>query len=145
MNLIKLHPSQDLLAAHNRFRIFDDFFAPFTVQKPLTNDPTTPIVDIYDRDDKIVIEAEMPGFDKKEIHVDVKGKSLTLYGERHQEEEKKEERSYRKERYYGRFERSFNLPYEANPDTIRANYKKGVLTLEIPKPREQKAKQITIN
>ena len=146
MNLIKVHPRRDLFHVDsNPFRLFDDFFTPFTGFRQLTTDITTPTVDIYDKDDKIVIDAEMPGFDKKNIHVDVKGRLLTLSGERQQDEEVKEEKSYRRERYYGKFERSFNLPYEVNPETIVAQYKKGILTLEIPKPEEQKAKQITIN
>ena len=145
MNLIKVHPRRTLCPTEDPFRLFDDFFTPLTGFKAAGDDVNPPTVDIYDRDDKIVIEAEMPGFDKKDIHVDVKGKLLTLAGERKRDEEVKEKKTYRRERYYGKFERSFNLPFEIDPDTIAANYTKGVLALEIPKPKEQKTKQITIN
>lgn len=145
MNLIKVNPRRNPFPTEDPFRLFDDFFAPFAGCKAVADDVNPPTVDIYDKDDKIVIEAEMPGFDKKDIHVDVKGRHLTLAGERKRDEEVKEKKSYRRERYYGKFERSFNLPFEIDPDTITANYTKGVLALEIPKPQEQKTKQITIN
>jgi len=132
-------------ADNNLFGYWTIFFTPFIGQHPLTEDLTAPTVDIYDEDDKIVIEAEMPEFDKNNIHVVVNGWLLILTGEQHQEETVKEEKRYRQERSYGKFERSFNLPYEINLDTIMANYKKGVLTLEIPKLQEQKTRQITIN
>ncbi len=145
MNLIKVQPRRNPFPVDDPFRLFDDFFTPLAGLRPVANNVNPPTVDIYDKGEKIVIEAEMPGFDKKDINVDVKGKLLTLSGERNRDEEVKEEKSYRRERYYGKFERSFNLPFEINPDTITANYKKGVLALEVPKPQEQKTKQITIN
>ncbi len=91
-----------------------------------------------------MIDAELPGIDKKDITVDVKGKRLTLGGERREDEEIKEENRYRRERRYGRFERTFSMPFEIASETVTAKYENGILRLEIPKPEEQQQKQITI-
>jgi HSP20 family protein len=69
---------------------------------------------------------------------------LSLSGERSGDKEIKEEKIYRRECSYGRFERSFMLPSEVDPDSIKAEYKDGVLKIEVPKPEEQKPKQISV-
>jgi HSP20 family protein len=105
----------------------------------------TPVVDIYDNDDAIVIKAELPGVDKKDIVVDVDGGRLTLRGERSSENEVKEDSYHRRERAYGKFERVFTLPAEVDPDMIEADYRDGILKINIPKPEEKKPKQITVH
>ncbi|PIE64670.1 MAG: hypothetical protein CSA26_07230 [Desulfobacterales bacterium] len=128
------------------FSLFDDFFTPFSGGISETRENTyLPSVDIYEQDEKLCIEAELPGFDKKEIKVDVKGNFLTLGGERFSNKEVNENNRFRKERRYGKFERTFRLPFEATGDQIKATYRDGVLTLIIEKPEEQKPKQITID
>jgi HSP20 family protein len=104
-----------------------------------------PAVDIFDNKDHIVIKAEIPGMDKKDIEIDVKDRILTLKGERSFEDEVKEDNYYRKERSYGKFYRAFTLPMDVNTDQIKADYKDGVLKIDIPKPEEKKPKQITIH
>jgi HSP20 family protein len=104
-----------------------------------------PVVDIYDNDHNIVIKAELPGVAKQDIVVDVKGRFLTLKGERSSENEVKEDKYHRKERAYGKFKRVFTLPAEVDPDKIKADYKDGVLKIDIPKPEKQKPKQITVH
>jgi HSP20 family protein len=105
----------------------------------------SPAVDMFDDDDKIVIKAELPGMDKKEISVDIDNRVLTLSGERNYDNEVKEENYYRRERSTGRFKRAFNLPADVDADQIKADFKDGVLRVEIPKPEEQKPKQITVH
>jgi HSP20 family protein len=104
-----------------------------------------PAVDVYDNDKDIVIKAELPGMDKKDMVVQVNGRFLTLKGERSSENEVKEDKYHRRERSYGKFERVFTLPAEVDPDKITADYKDGVLKIHIPKPEEQKPKQITVH
>lgn len=146
MNLIKVHPRRNLFHTDpDPFRVFDNFFAAQTGCRTLPNETITPTVDIYDKDNKVVIEAELPGFDKKDINVDVKGRELTLSAEHKKEEEIKEEEVVRRERYYGKFKRRFNLAFDINTETISASYKNGVLILEVPKPKEREAKQIAIH
>jgi HSP20 family protein len=127
-------------------RVFDDFFLPHTT----TEDGSltwgwNPVVDIYDNENDIVIKAELPGVSKKDIEIDIKDRVLTLKGERSADNEAKEDNYYRRERTYGRFERSFTLPANVDPDKIKADYNDGVLKIEVPKPENQKPKQITVH
>ncbi len=134
------------LRPYRHGRLFDDFFAPFNTRfENGVEHGMMPAVDIYEKDEKIVFEAELPGIDKDKIKVDVKGNLLTLSGERNSEQETKENGHYRRERRFGSFERTFRLPFEATEEHIEASYKDGVLTLTVEKPEEQKPKQITIN
>ena len=148
MELARYMPRRPLLATRpdTITRLFDEFFTPFVnfdSQMP-TSAGLNLQVDIYEKDNRIVIDAELPGIDKKDITVDVKGKLLTLGGERREDEEIKEENRYRRERRYGRFERTFSMPFEIDPESVTAKYENGILRLEIPKPEEQQQKQITI-
>jgi HSP20 family protein len=104
-----------------------------------------PAVDMFDDGDKLVIKAELPGMDKKDISVDIEDRVLTLSGERDYDNEVKEENYYRRERAQGTFKRVFNLPADVNSDKIKADFKDGVLKVEIPKPEEKKPKQITVH
>ncbi len=147
MQLTRCAPRHGIMRRQSDFsRLFDDFLAPFSVNgNGIEVNGMTPSVDIYEHDEKIVLNAELPGLKKEDITVDLKGKTLTLKGERKTEEEVKEENSYRRERHYGKFERSFRLGFEVDPETVEAKYENGVLKLTIPKPQEQKNKQIAIH
>jgi HSP20 family protein len=127
--------------------LFNDFFSPLVMNVKSAGLQESPNlqVDIYEKDNMIIINAELPGINKEDISVDIKGKLLTLTGERKSDEEIKEENCYRRERRYGKFERSFNLPFEMSEEMVKATYNNGILRLEIPKPEEQVAKKITIN
>lgn len=146
MQLATFSPHRNLRPFNRNLNLFDDFFAPFS---GVVNDTVArgyrPSVDIYEKEDRLCIEAELPGFDKENIKVDVNGRLLTIGGERVNNEEVKDENKYRRERHYGSFERSFKLPFEVNEEQISATYKDGILTLLVEKPEEQKPKQITIN
>jgi HSP20 family protein len=152
MNLVRYSPHHRLSSTnHMGSRIFDDLFSDFFSPLTMTGRPanlqesTSLKVDIYEKDETIVINAELPGVAKEDISIDIKGKLVTLGGERKTDEEINEENCYRRERRYGKFERTFNLPFEVNGDTVKATYDMGILKLEIPKPEEQVAKKITIN
>lgn len=152
MNLVRYNPKRRMAVSHrpsSRFfdDIFDDFFSPFSsTHSSLKRSELNSVkVDIYEKDEKIVLEAELAGVAKEDITVDVKGKILTLGAERKNDEEVTEENSYRRERSYGSFERKFSLPFEVEADNIQANLNNGVLTLTINKPEAQVAKKITIN
>lgn len=147
MNLVKWNPLREMeTLSHRVNRLFDGDFFPsawFSEESGLRN--WRPVVDIYDQNEKIVIKAELPGVDKKDIHVDVKDGVLTFSGERSYENEVKEENYHRKERAVGEFHRSFTLPEGLDPDKIDADYKDGVLKIEISKPEESKPKKIAIH
>lgn len=103
-----------------------------------------PKVDIFGEEGQIVLKAELPGVDKDNISIDVNGRMLTVKGERSADNEVKEDNYYMRERSYGKFERSFTLPAETDLEQIKAEYKDGVLKLNIPKAESSKPKQITI-
>jgi HSP20 family protein len=126
-------------------RIFDETAGTRNFNDEVSKCDWRPIVDIYDTEKGIVINAELPGVSRDDITVDVKENILTLKGERKINEEVTEENYYRKERCSGKFERAFTLPNTIDPAKITANFKDGVLKVEIPKPEERKPKQIKIN
>lgn len=146
MNLVKWNPWREMPALHNRMnRLFDDPF--FSIGRLAEDDSLgmwNPAVDLYEKDDHFVIKAELPGVDRQDIRIDLKDRVLTLSGERTQEQEVKEENYYRKERSYGKFQRAFRLPADVDSDKIKAEFKDGVLQVEVPKPNEIKAKTVTI-
>jgi HSP20 family protein len=124
---------------------FDDFFGDlFKAERTNLTRGWHPKVDIFEEADQIVMKAELPGVEKDKIAIDVDGRVLTVKGERSSDNEVKEDNYYRRERSYGRFERSFTLPDETDSEKIRADYKDGVLTLNIPKPASSQTKQITV-
>ena len=147
MTLVKWTPFRDMMTFQDRMnRFFDDpLFRTGWHDDDLALTSWHPMVDIYDDGDKVVIKAEIPGMDKKDISIDLKERVLTLKGERSYNNEAKEDKYYRKERAYGKFERSFTLPVGLNHKDIKADYKDGLLKIEIPKPEEEKPKQITIH
>jgi len=127
-------------------RFFEEpFFMPGFGTEDMAMSNWQPKVDVYDDKDNIIIKAELPGVDKKGISIDLKDRILTLKGERSEEKEVKEERFYRKELSYGRFERSFTLPSNVKPEQVKADYKDGILRIEVQKPEHEKPKQITVH
>ena len=147
MELIRWNPMKSMFNVPSRFdTLFDSFFFPTRADSGQEGIWSwNPVVDVYENDNAIVVKAELPGVDKEQISVNVEGRILTLKGERKTENEAKEENYYRRERTYGSFERSFTLPAEVDPESIKAEYKDGVLKIEVPKPEEKKAKQITVH
>lgn len=147
MQLIKWSPTRDLLGLrHNMNSLFDDFFYP--TRKSSGDEgfgSWNPAVDIYEESDSLVVKAEIPGVDKEGITVDVKDRILTIKGERNKDNEVKEDKYYRREQTYGRFERAFALPAAVDPESIKAEYKDGVLKVTVPKPEQSKPKQITVH
>lgn len=147
MELIRWNPMREMFNIRRQMNHwFDDAFNP-TVQNDaeLSLWDWHPVVDVYDNDENIVIKAELPGIDKKDINIDVKDGVLTLKGERSYDNEVKKDKYYRRERSFGKFERTFQLPVDVNPEKISADYKDGILKINIPKPEEQKPKQITVH
>jgi HSP20 family protein len=126
--------------------MFDDpFFRTRRMAEDTGMGMWNPAVDLYEKDDKFVINAELPGVEKKDITIDLKDRILTLSGERSYDNEVKEENYYRRERAYGKFHRAFTLPADVDSDKIKAESKNGVLQVEVPKPESKKPKQVTIH
>jgi HSP20 family protein len=96
-----------------------------------------PKVDVKEEDKEIIVSAELPGMDQKDIDVTVANDSIRISGEKKQEEEKG---YYRRETFYGTFERVIDLPAEVDENKAEAEFSKGVLTIRLPKSEEAQAK-----
>jgi len=130
-------------------RLFDDFSgglfrSPFRSRE--VKWPAAPAVDFTDTEKAYELTAELPGMDEKNVEVKVANGVLTIKGEKQEDKEEKKKDYYLRERNYGSFERSFQVPDGVDADKIEANYKKGVLTVTLPKrPEAQKtAKKIDV-
>ena len=147
MQLVKWNPRKDFFSLRNRMNsmLNDFFYSPAWEDFHSSLTDWNPIVDIYEKDDQIIIKADLPGIEKKDIHIDVKDRVLTIKGERASENEVKKHNVYRRERALGRFERSFTLPGKVDAEDIKASHKDGVLKIEIPKPEDQKSKTIAVH
>jgi HSP20 family protein len=104
-----------------------------------------PAVDIFETEHELVVKADLPDADPKDLDIRIENNILTIRGERRFEKNVKEENCMRVERAYGSFSRSFSLANTVNSEAIKAEYKNGVLTLSIPKREEAKPKQIKVN
>ena len=104
----------------------------------------SPVVDIIETQNDLVVRAELPGMNRDDIDIEVTDESLTIRGERKFDEEAKD--SYiRVERPYGPFQRSFSIGVPVQPDKVKANYHDGLLEVTIPKAEETKPKKIKVN
>jgi HSP20 family protein len=103
-----------------------------------------PPVDIYETENELVLKADLPDLEEKDIDVRVENNSLTIRGERKFEKDVNEDNYLRVERAYGPFTRTFSLPNTVSTESIRAEYGNGVLTLHLAKREESKPKQIKI-
>ena len=105
-----------------------------------------PVVDVAETDTAYEITAELPGMDEKNIEVKLANNSLTIKGEKRDEKEETKKDYYMRERSFGSFQRSFTVPEGVDTDKIEASFKKGVLTVTLPKTVEAKKaeKKITV-
>lgn len=147
MSLIRWSPARDLLSIREDMnRLFNDFLGRTEGQEGTWwGGAWAPPVDLYEADDALILTAELPGFAKDEVNVEIKDNTLTLKGQRQQETKVKEEQYHRRERIYGSFQRAFMLPATVDPDKVTATYKDGVLELRLPKSEAAKPKRIAIS
>ena len=104
-----------------------------------------PAVDIVENEKELVLKADLPDLEEKDIDVRVENNMLTVSGERKYEKDVKEDNYLRVERAYGAFSRSFSLPSTVNTEAIKAEYTKGVLTITLPKREEARPKQVKVS
>jgi HSP20 family protein len=103
-----------------------------------------PAVDLLERDDSLVLKADLPGLTRDDVQIEVRDNVLTLAGERKAEHEGRQNGYYRIERSFGRFSRSLQLPDGIDPDRIAAAFENGVLEVTIPKPQQPQPRRIEI-
>jgi len=124
-------------------RLFEDAFTRM-VNEPRATRPWSPAVDIYETENELVLKADVPDVDPKEIDVHVENQTLTISGERKFEQENTSKGFHRIERSYGTFVRSFAVPNSFDTDKIGAGFKNGVLTVTLPKKEAAKPRQVKI-
>lgn len=149
MAIVRWEPFRDLVSLQDRMnRLFDSSYR--AVGAPGEEDwalggSWAPAVDIFEHEGNIVLKAELPGVEAKDVDIRVENNVLTLRGERKFDNEVKRESYHRVERSYGAFSRSFTLPTVVDTGNIKAEFKEGVLRVTLPKREEAKPKQIAIS
>jgi HSP20 family protein len=142
--LTRWEPTRGLTTLQDQVnRLFNDSFRRSDAEAGLST--WTPSVDVYETEHELVVKADLPEIDPKDLDIRVESNVLTISGERKFEKKVNEESYLRVERSYGSFARSFTLANTVNPEGIKADYQNGVLTLSIPKREEAKPKQIKVN
>lgn len=123
-------------------RLFQDSLSRL-FSEPAASRPWTPAVDIFETDNELVLKADVPDIDPKNVAIQLENGTLTLKGERKFEDQKNGKGFHRIERSYGTFTRAFSLPDTVDGEKVKADYKNGVLTITLPK--KEVAKPRTIN
>jgi HSP20 family protein len=146
MAMVRWNPARDLVTMRDEMnRLFGEVFGrAATDEGSWYAGAWTPPVDIFETEEALVLKAELPGFTKDDISIELKENALTLRGERKHTMEAKEENYHRRERTYGAFQRSFMLPTTVDQNNVQATYKDGVLELRLPKVEAAKPKRIAI-
>jgi HSP20 family protein len=146
MAIVRFEPFRDLLTSQREYvRLLKEAFSPMSGETEVSTRSWAPPVDIYETEDAIVLKAELPGIDPKDVEVRVEDNTLYLKGERNYEKDVNEQNYHRVERSYGSFARSFSLPNSIDAEKVKAEYKDGLLTLTMPKREEAKPKTIKID
>ena len=147
MNLIKFQRSPlSGLPGFNRLPDLQDELERF-LSTPLASTFSgswVPALDAYEEKDAYVVKVELPGVNKDDVRLSLEKGTLTITGERKSEAKTENSDLYHSERFYGRFQRTVNLPESLAADKVKASYKDGVLTVTLPKSEEAKPKQIDI-
>jgi len=125
-------------------RLFDRFFEGWPFRPSGAEGAWAPSVDVSETANKVVVKAEVPGMDAKDIDITITGDILSIRGERKQEKEEKDENFHRIERSYGAFSRSIRLPAEVEKDKVDAAYKDGMLKITMSKTKKASQKKIEV-
>jgi len=144
--LVPWRPFREMEEMERRFEdIFGRPFLPAMWRRiPVVEMGWAPAIEVFEKEDKFVVKAELPGMKEEDIDVSVVGDTLTIKGERKAETEVKEEDYYCCERSYGSFSRSIALPSSVDAKKIDASYEDGVLEVSLPKAPEVKAKKVAV-
>ncbi len=124
-------------------RLFDDFFSPWITRRR-RREVWFPEVDVYEDDNNVIVEAELPGLKSDEVDISITGNTLTLKGEKKQGKEEKGRNYHLIERSYGSFSRTIELPADVEADKAKAVMRNGVLKVTIPKAPSARPRQIKV-
>jgi HSP20 family protein len=124
-------------------RFFEDTMTRL-LSEPRTSRPWSPAVDVHETENELVLKADLPDVDLKDIDIQVENQTLTIKGQRQFEKEGNTKAYHRIERSYGSFVRSFTVPSTVDNEKVKADYKNGVLTITLPKKEAAKPRQVKI-
>ena len=142
--LMERDPFRDIQTEMNR--LFDNFLGLPTATAPGTGSRVwMPVVDMYETNDDLVLNFELPGVREKDISLSITGDVLTVKGERQFDQQLNDDNYVHAERAYGKFERSIRLPMPMQAERVRATYRDGVLEVSLPKAEEVRPKEIKID
>jgi HSP20 family protein len=144
MAIVKYNPFRELRTMQDQMNRMLDMAWNREFGEELKEGMWQPPVDIYEDEHSVVIKAEVPDVEQKDIEVKIENGTLTLRGERKHSSDIRKENYYRVERYFGHFQRSFSLPQTIDQDKVQATCDKGILTITLPKREETKPKPISI-
>ena len=145
MQLIRWKPFREFFTLPERLdRLFDESLARMEENLPSWWMRRWPSTEIYETDHEIILKAELPGIDPKDVSLHVDHGRLRIEGERKHEKKEDEKNYHRRELAYGKFSRSFPLPTSVDQEKINARYEKGILHIILPKKEEHKGKKIDI-
>lgn len=148
MALVRWDPARELDALQSDMnRLFDGFFGrrEGAAGSAYASRRWIPPMDLVETEDHLVLRADLPGVDEKDIEIEVKDGVLSVSGERKSQHEDKREGFHRVERSFGRFSRSLELPKGVDPQSVSAHFDTGVLEVRMPKPAERRPTRIEIN
>ncbi len=144
MAIVKYNPFRDLRSMQEQMNRLLDLAWSQESGEELREGIWQPAVDIYEEGECVVIKAELPDVDQKDIDVRIENNTLTLRGERKADNSIQRENFHRMERYHGTFQRSFVLPTTIDQDRVNAVCERGVLTITLPKKAEATPRQIAV-
>jgi HSP20 family protein len=145
MSLVRWDPWSELSTLRRSVEeAFENAFRGFGEGETGAVQTWAPRCDVKETDSELIFSADLPGMSLDDISVELHGDTLTIKGERKQEQEEKTDNMHRVERVYGAFYRAFTLGVPVKADEVKASYKDGVLTVSVPKAEDAKPKRIAI-
>ncbi len=145
MTLVKWQPTTSLRPWNTFDRMVRDLFNEnLGLEEESDSFNWAPSTDIREDEKKFIVTADLPGLDKKDVHINIKDNVLTIKGERSMEKDEKKSNYHRRERAYGTFQRCFRLPEIVKEENISAKFKNGILIIELPKTEAVQPKEIEI-
>jgi len=135
------HPAD--LFRHQMNRLFDDFFGDWSLARGEAGFDFVPRVDVSENDKEVLVKAELPGLEEKEVEVSLSNGQLLISGEKKDEREEKDKSYHLVERSYGSFSRAVDVG-PVDEDKVKASFKNGILTVNLPKREEDRAKKVKI-
>jgi HSP20 family protein len=143
--IVRWDPFRDLVSIRDEMsRLFERPFTGIEPTGPLAPGAWIPSMDVYETEDTIVAELDLPGIEPDDVEVSVEDSTLTVRGRREFSDEVKEKDLHRVERRYGSFTRAITMPRTADTEKVQARFDKGVLTVEVPKVEQARPRKVEI-